>query len=566
MTIGDPARAGVVADRDATAVARLKGAGAILLGKTNCPPYGGGTETDNPVHGRTSNPYDLARTPGGSSGGEAAIVAAGGSACGLGTDSGASVRLPAHFCGLAAIKPTAGRVPVTGVSTTRGRSARSSDPRTQVGPLARAVADVALLLRLVAGPGRLRRRRRAGRARRPGRRRRRGAARRRVHVDNGLATPTAETVAAVRDAAAALREAGARVEEAAPPGGGHELTLEIWRSYGDEMRAAGPLPGAAPLGRLPRRDARLRRPLRPASSARCSPGPARPHGAMNVPGEIEPTSFTTPASLTGWPAATVRAGTSPEGLPIGVQLVARPWRDDVALAAALAVERALGGYRAPGRGGGPEDRRRPDADRQPVKCGCTATAAQRTALCTSVRGRAPLRKLTRALTVCARPRMIGTDARTTVVPAATRSVRTRRPLTNSVTARIARPVTVTRATREAHCEATATRATRAGDRTTTPATADAGCGAAAAGATVGATGGTASSSSSGGGVVVGGVVVGGGGQCSFLYASGGAYRRPRVAVDDAVRAPECVGTHDVVARQRERDVERRPRARRPRSA
>jgi amidase len=58
MTIGDPARAGVVADRDATAVARLKGAGAILLGKTNCPPYGGGTETDNPVHGRTSNPYD----------------------------------------------------------------------------------------------------------------------------------------------------------------------------------------------------------------------------------------------------------------------------------------------------------------------------------------------------------------------------------------------------------------------------------------------------------------------------------------------------------------------------
>jgi amidase len=69
---------------------------------------------------------------------------------------------------------------------------------------------------------------------------------------------------------------------------------------------------------------------------------------MHVPGEIEPTSFTTPASLTGWPAATVRAGTSPEGLPIGVQLVARPWRDDVALAAALAVERALGGYRPPG--------------------------------------------------------------------------------------------------------------------------------------------------------------------------------------------------------------------------
>src|SRR3954468_21269275 len=148
MTIGDPARAGVVADRDATAVARLQGAGAILLGKTNCPPYGGGTETDNPVHGRTSNPYDLARTPGGSSGGEAAIVAAAGSACGLGTDSGASVRLPAHFCGLAAIKPTADRVPVTGVIDDEGAIGALSDPRTQVG-LARAVADVALLLRLV---------------------------------------------------------------------------------------------------------------------------------------------------------------------------------------------------------------------------------------------------------------------------------------------------------------------------------------------------------------------------------------------------------------------------------
>ena len=71
-------------------------------------------------------------------------------------------------------------------------------------------------------------------------------------------------------------------------------------------------------------------------------GPARPHGAMHVPGALDPTSWTTPHSLTGWPAATVRAGTSPEGLPLDVQLVAGPWRDDVALAAALRVERASG--------------------------------------------------------------------------------------------------------------------------------------------------------------------------------------------------------------------------------
>ncbi len=79
------------------------------------------------------------------------------------------------------------------------------------------------------------------------------------------------------------------------------------------------------------------------------PGPARPHGRMHPPDEPEPTGYTTPHSLTGWPAATVRCGTSAEGLPIGVQLVARPWRDDVALAAAATLERDLGGWRPPAR-------------------------------------------------------------------------------------------------------------------------------------------------------------------------------------------------------------------------
>ena len=152
MAIGDAERAGAIPDDDATVVARLRAAGAILLGKTNCPPYGGGIETDNPVYGRTNNPYDLERTPGGSSGGEAAAIAAGCSPCGLGTDSGASVRLPAHFCGLAALKPTSGRVPVTGVIDDLGQIGALGDPRTQVGILARSVADVALILELVSGP------------------------------------------------------------------------------------------------------------------------------------------------------------------------------------------------------------------------------------------------------------------------------------------------------------------------------------------------------------------------------------------------------------------------------
>ena len=127
--IGVPERAGTVPPADATAVARLRAAGGILLGKTNCPPWGGGLETDNPLDGRTDNPYDRSRTPGGSSGGEAAAVAAALSPCGLGTDSGGSLRVPAHFCGVATLKPTNGLVPVTGVLDDDGPIGALSDPR-----------------------------------------------------------------------------------------------------------------------------------------------------------------------------------------------------------------------------------------------------------------------------------------------------------------------------------------------------------------------------------------------------------------------------------------------------
>ena len=344
MAIGAPERAGVVADEDATVVARLRAAGAILLGKTNCPPYGGGIETDNPVYGRTANPYDLARTPGGSSGGEAAAIAAGCSPCGVGTDSGASVRLPAHFCGLAALKPSAGRVPVTGILDDEGQIGALSDPRTHPGPLARSVADVALLLQLLGGPDG----RDGGVAPvalgDPGAVDVR-ALRVAVHAEDGLVSPTPETTATVLAAAAVLRDAGATVEEARPPAGGHELTIEVWASY-DGLDAAG-------LYALLRRWDGYRAEMLAFAEryhlivSPVFPEPARPHGTMNRPGEIDPTSFTTPANLTGWPAATVRCGTSPEGLPIGVQVVAGPWRDDVALAAAMHLERELGGWRAP---------------------------------------------------------------------------------------------------------------------------------------------------------------------------------------------------------------------------
>jgi amidase len=326
MTIGAPERRGVIAERDAVVVTRMRAAGAILLGKTNCPTYGGGIETDNEVYGRTNNPYDLDRTPGGSSGGEAAAIASLCSPCGFGTDSGASVRLPAHFCGLAALKPTSGRVSVTGVLDDLGQIGELSDPRTQVGILGRAVDDVALLLGIATGEE-VRPADTAG-------------LRVAVHTDNGLHPPTPETVAAVEAAAEALGGA----EPAMHPGGGHELTIDVWRSYGDMS--------AAELYDILRRWDAYRAEMLDwfgdYDLVLCPvfPEPARRHGDMNRPG-MDPTSYTTPYSLTGWPAATVRAGTSPEGLPIGVQFVAHPGRDDVALAAAREVERALGGYQAP---------------------------------------------------------------------------------------------------------------------------------------------------------------------------------------------------------------------------
>jgi len=360
-TLGVPERAGVVPRHDATAVARMRAAGAILLGKTNCPPWGGGIETDNDLYGRTNNPHDPTRTAGGSSGGEAAIIAAHGSPCGLGTDSGGSLRLPAHFCGVAALKPTAGLVPVTGVIDDEGQIGALSDPRTQVGPLARRVADLAVMVRVIAGPDG----RDAGIA--PVTLGEPGAVpihglRVAVYDDAGTADagtaaagtvaagtvaagtapvtpmpPTSQTRAAVRAAAGALADAGAVVSEARPPGDGYGLTVEIWRSYGSGVSSVD-------LYRLLRRWDAYRGEvlafLNRFDVIVCPvyPVPAPPHGGTDDHGLRGALAFTTPYSLVGTPAVTVPLAYSPEGLPIGVQVVARPWRDDMALAAAACVE------------------------------------------------------------------------------------------------------------------------------------------------------------------------------------------------------------------------------------
>jgi amidase len=336
--VGLKERASFAPDQDATVVARMRAAGAILLGKTNCPPGGAGGETDNPVYGRTNNPYDRSRTPGGSSGGEAAIIAAGGSPLGLGSDSGGSIRLPAHYCGIAGLKPTFGRVPCTGVFEHPGGL---SDPRSQIGPMSRFVEDLGPALAIISGvdwhdsgvvpmplgdPGEVAIQ----------------GLRLAFFTDDGLASPTAETVQVVRTAAQVLSEAKLVVEEARPRG--IEESLEITKGYWRQSEMSG-----QEIERLMMEWDRFRSAmltfmadydliLCPASDR-----PALPHGT----GDDERFSYTLPYSLTGYPCAVVRAGTSPEGLPIGVQVVARPWRDDVALAVAQRIETALGGWQRP---------------------------------------------------------------------------------------------------------------------------------------------------------------------------------------------------------------------------
>jgi len=322
-----------IPDHDATVVARLRRAGAILIGKTNCPPGGSDEDGWTPARGATRNPYDVNRSPGVTSSGEAAIIAAGGSPLGLGSDSGGSIRLPAHYCGVAALKPTAGLIPVTGAY---GLVGGVSDTRSQVGPMARYVSDLRIAMRVLAGPDGLDS----------------GVVPVRAwtapkleglrvawFTDDGLARPTTAVAATVKAAARALAAAGCNVTEERPPslGEAYQLTLAFWgrkhmsyeRMYKrwDELRTAV-------LKFMSRYDLVLS-PVAPDIAPLLKIKPVTNHQL----------SYTVPYSLTGNPCVVVRAGTSPENMPIGVQVVAGNWRDATALKAARAIERALGGWR-----------------------------------------------------------------------------------------------------------------------------------------------------------------------------------------------------------------------------
>ena len=197
---------------DAQAVARLRAAGAVIWGKTNTPYLAGDNQTYNPVHGRTSNPWDLSRTPGGSSGGAAAALATGITPLELGSDIGGSLRLPAHFCGVAALKPTFGRSPILGHVPPAPGSLAVRDLNVS-GPMARDVGDLRLMFQVLTGEPVTQLPRRTG------------LKARRIAVWSGDKTfpVSAECNAAVETAADAAAEAGAQVLVAKPDLDGNAL-------------------------------------------------------------------------------------------------------------------------------------------------------------------------------------------------------------------------------------------------------------------------------------------------------------------------------------------------------
>lgn len=374
---GSPSRLGTLAAGDAVVVARLRAAGAVVLGTTNVAEMLMGYETVNPLHGRTANPWDLTRTPGGSSGGESAAIAAGCSAGGIGSDGGGSIRVPAHFTGICGLKPTPGRIPST------GHQPACLGPFSLigvVGPMARTVADLDLFYRVTAG----------------------------WDAVDPMATPlaagagldddddwcvgwfdrhpevpvTGETAAAVRAAVAGLEAQGLVAEPWAPAV--FDPVTDLWHvffcevgaqllteSLGEAARAlpilaayAADAPGRPALTASRLADAWIARDLARADVLQAmrrhrvvvcpvTSIPAFGHGERRWDvggtsvGYLQAMRFTQWFNVLGLPAVVVPAGRSADGLPIGVQVVGRPYEEARILAIATRIESACGGCTPP---------------------------------------------------------------------------------------------------------------------------------------------------------------------------------------------------------------------------
>jgi amidase len=366
-TGGTQGRHAFVPEKDATVAARLRAAGAIILGKTNTPELTLSYDTDNLIYGRTHNPYGLALTPGGSSGGAAAILAVGGSALDIGSDTAGSIRIPAHFCGVAGLKPTFGRVSRVGHILPPGGVVGR---QTHAGPMARFVEDLILALPIIAGPD----------AQDPEVESVAledpatvdvTALRVGYFTDSGKRRATSEMVRAVQSATKALSDAGLKCGSARPPGldtsgqilsglnsaDGGEYYRQLLRQHGttslhagtsnflQQIRTsvtAGPKQTdvLAAWENLRENSLKFMRDFEILICPPCSDVAPKPQhsGFLDY-------SYSSFFNLLGWPAAVVRVGRTSTGLPKGVQIVGRPWKEHEVLAVALLLEKKLGGWK-----------------------------------------------------------------------------------------------------------------------------------------------------------------------------------------------------------------------------
>jgi len=376
---------------DAPVVARLRAAGAIILGKTNLPTLAMDVQTDNPIFGRSNNPWDLTRTPGGSTGGGGAAVAAGLTPLEIGSDIAGSVRIPAHYCGVCTIKPTDHRVPVTGHIPEPPGAPRGVRHMAQIGPLARSVDDLILALGLIAGPD--------GRQwevppapLEPAQDRALNELRIAWTDNFGGVSVSGDTKAALAKFAGELQKLGSTVEFC--PLAEFDFT-KAWETWGEVFQAevgstmppaaeaqfvaqfGAALDSDAPLLRgmahavnatmrqytatLMKRDALiavLEQFLATRDVLLCpvTVGPAFPHCPPGTPIAVDggtvpywtaAAAYTTPFNLTGHPAVVLPMARSAEGLPIGLQVVGRRWGDMQLLAIAKQLAEVIGPFQHP---------------------------------------------------------------------------------------------------------------------------------------------------------------------------------------------------------------------------
>ena len=359
-TSGSKVRADFVPTTDPPAVARLKAAGAIILGKTNAAEMAMDYTADNPVFGRTNHPQDPKLTPGGSSGGEAVAIATGMSPGGIGSDLAGSIRIPAHFCGIAGLKPTTRRVPGD------GQFPPSTGPYglgAVIGPMARSVGDLRLLFQVLSGD--------------LGSEPLAKGIRVAWYCDDGVVPVTDETSAAVQTAARVLADAGLVAEEHLPPHveRGNELWLKLFsrasvvqlrQIYAGRENEGGSFVSwrLATADQTPppsldeyiagwmERD-RLREELlrwmetTPIIVAPVGSTPAYEHDTLKVTvrgetfGTFRAFTYAQTFNVFDLPVVTVPAGRSVAGLPIGVQIVGRPNAEEMVLAVAEIVEQAV---------------------------------------------------------------------------------------------------------------------------------------------------------------------------------------------------------------------------------